>query len=90
MKDKSKRLLPDSKVCERYGVVPYTLWRWDHDPESDFPKPVRINGRKYRPEDELDEFDAKRAAERDAAPVDDRRKHSDDEAQPLGAGEAAT
>ena len=66
MKDKSKRLLPDSKVCERYGVVPYTLWRWDHDPDSDFPKPVRIHKRKYRVEDELGEFDARRAAERNA------------------------
>jgi predicted DNA-binding transcriptional regulator AlpA len=49
MKDKSKRLIPDSEVCRRYGVVAYTLWRWDHDkPELGFPKPVRINGRKYR------------------------------------------
>jgi predicted DNA-binding transcriptional regulator AlpA len=64
MTDKSKRLLPDSKVCERYGVVPYTLWRWDHDAALDFPKPVRINGRKYRVEAELDQFDETRAAER--------------------------
>jgi predicted DNA-binding transcriptional regulator AlpA len=66
MKDKSKRLIPDSQVCRRYGIVAYTLWRWDHDPDSDFPKPLRINKRKYRVEDELDEFDARRAAERDA------------------------
>ena len=31
MKDKSKRLIPDSEVCRRYGVVPYMLWRWDHE-----------------------------------------------------------
>ena len=44
----------------------YTLWRWDNEqPELGFPKPVRINKRKYRFEDELDEFDARRAAERD-------------------------
>jgi len=66
MKNKSHRLIPDSKVCQRYGVVPYTLWRWDHGkPELGFPKPVRINGRKYRIEAELDQFDATRAAERD-------------------------
>jgi predicted DNA-binding transcriptional regulator AlpA len=59
MKDKSKRLIPDPEVCRRYGVVAYTLWRWDHDPDFDFPKPVRINGRKYRVEDELDQFDAR-------------------------------
>ena len=67
MKDKTKRLIPDSEVCRRYGVVAYTLWRWDHEkPELGFPKPVRINGRKYRVEAELDKFDATRAAERDA------------------------
>jgi predicted DNA-binding transcriptional regulator AlpA len=82
MQDKSKRLIPDSAVCRRYGVVAYTLWRWDHDkPELGFPKPVRINGRKYRVEAELDQFDATRAAERDA-PLDRRKS---DEAQPLDA-----
>jgi predicted DNA-binding transcriptional regulator AlpA len=85
MKDKSKRLIPDSEVCKRYGVVPYTLWRWDNEqPKLGFPKPVRINKRKYRFEDELDEFDARRAAERDACL--DQTKHSNEAAD---AGEAA-
>ena len=88
MKDKSKRLIPDSEVCRRYGVVPYTLFRWDRDkPELGFPKPVRIHRRKYRFEHELDEFDARRAAERDARPSDDQREHST-ETQPLDAREA--
>jgi predicted DNA-binding transcriptional regulator AlpA len=86
MKDRSKRLIPDSEVCKRYGVVPYTIWRWEHDPASDFPRAIRINGRKYRVEDELDQFDARRAAERDARL--DQRKQSD-EASSLDAGEAA-
>ena len=88
MKNKTHRLIPDSEVCQRYGVVAYTLWRWDHNqPELGFPKPVRINGRKYRVEAELDQFDARRAAERDAG-LGHPRKHSD-EAQSLDAGEAA-
>jgi predicted DNA-binding transcriptional regulator AlpA len=79
-KDKSMRLIPDSEVCRRYGVVAYTLWRWDHQkPELGFPKPVLINKRKYRFEDELDEFDARRAAERDD------RLDQTDEPQPLDA-----
>jgi predicted DNA-binding transcriptional regulator AlpA len=92
MTSKSKRLIPDSEVCQRYGIVAYTLWRWDNEepkpgkPELGFPKPVRINGRKYRVEAELDQFDARRAAERDARL--DQRKQSD-EAQPRDAGEAA-
>jgi hypothetical protein len=34
-----------------------TLWRWDHDPDLNFPKPIRIRSRKYRDERELDAFD---------------------------------
>ena len=80
-------LLPDRKVAERYKVVVRTVARWDEDPKLGFPKPVRIKNRKYRFEVELDEFDARRAAERDAGPADEQRKHTND-AQPLG-GEAA-
>lgn len=53
----AKKLLPDPKVCERYNVTPITLWRWDHDPDLNFPKPIRIRSRKYRDERELDAFD---------------------------------
>lgn len=73
MKDKSKRLIPDSEVRQRYRVSSFTLWRWEHDEKSGFPQPVRINGRKYRVEDELDQFDARRAAERDAGIARRRR-----------------
>jgi hypothetical protein len=60
---KQRKLIPDSKVAkERYGVSAMTLWRWDRDPELNFPKPIRIRGRKYRDADELDGFDACRAA----------------------------
>ena len=52
------RLLPDNKVRERYGVSAMTLWRWDRDPSLNFPKAIRIRGRKYRAEDALDAFDA--------------------------------
>src|SRR6516164_438773 len=51
------RLLPDREVAARYGVTTRTLWRWDHRPQLGFPRPIRINGRKYRRECELDEFD---------------------------------
>jgi predicted DNA-binding transcriptional regulator AlpA len=61
-----KRFLPDAKVRQRYGVAACTVWRWDNDPESRFPKPVYMNGRKYRDIAELDAFDALLAAERAA------------------------
>ena len=42
-----------------------TLWRWDHDPDLKFPKPIRIRSRKYRDPEELDAFDAAQAALRE-------------------------
>jgi predicted DNA-binding transcriptional regulator AlpA len=60
-------LIPDALVAKRYGVSSMTLWRWDRDTELNFPKPIRIRGRKYRRAEELAEFDAKRATERDQA-----------------------
>jgi predicted DNA-binding transcriptional regulator AlpA len=56
-----KRLLPDPIVCRRYGVSAMTIWRWEHDPQLDFPKAIRIRRRKYRDESELDAFDARQA-----------------------------
>jgi hypothetical protein len=62
----SKKLIPDSIVAkERYGVSAMTLWRWDHDPDLKFPKPIRIRSRKYRDPEELDAFDAAQAALRE-------------------------
>jgi hypothetical protein len=62
MSSSNKQLLPDSKVRERYSVSAQTIWRWDHNPELGFPRPIRINGRKYRDQAELDKFDARHAA----------------------------
>ncbi len=42
------RLIPDPKVCERYDISDMTLYRWDRDPDLNFPPPIRINRRKYR------------------------------------------
>jgi predicted DNA-binding transcriptional regulator AlpA len=53
------KLLPDKKVCERYGVTTMTLYRWDRDPDLAFPRPIKIRNRNYRTESELDEFDAR-------------------------------
>ena len=68
MEKPGRRLVPDPKVCARYGVHPSTLYNWDRDERLGFPKPIRINGRKFRDEDELEEFDAARAAERLVTP----------------------
>jgi hypothetical protein len=52
-----RRLLPDRVVRQRLGnIAASTLFRWDRRPELGFPKPVIINNRKYRDEQEFDEF----------------------------------
>jgi hypothetical protein len=56
------RLIPDPIVArERYRITLRTLARWDANEALGFPKPVTINRRKYRPLDELDAFDKRRA-----------------------------
>ena len=56
----TRRLLPEAKVRERYGVSSMTLWRWDRNSSLKFPPPLRINNRKYRDAAKLDAFDAAR------------------------------
>ena len=62
-----KRKLPDRVVCERYGIVSRTLSRWDANPSLNFPKPIVINGRKYREEAALDAWDREQAIKGRAA-----------------------
>ena len=66
-----KKLVPDPKVwADRYNVSPMTGWRWDHDQNLNFPRPIIIRGRKYRYEHELDAFDeAQREAAKEASAV---------------------
>jgi hypothetical protein len=63
-----KKLLPERKVCERYGVCTMTLRRWDADPRLEFPKPLVIRQRKYRVEAEIDAFDARMAEKESVSP----------------------
>jgi hypothetical protein len=63
----SKKLIPEQQVARRYSVHPQTLKRWDNDSRLDFPKPIKIRGRLYRDEAELDQFD-RRMAEAESEP----------------------
>ena len=57
MSNTQSRKLPDRQVCDRYQVVSRTLARWDANPQLKFPRPILINGRKYRDETLLNEWD---------------------------------
>jgi hypothetical protein len=70
MHTSQKKYVPDAKVCQRYGITPMTLWRWDNDPDLKFQPPIRVRGRKYRDAAALDAFDA---IERPAASRPGRR-----------------
>jgi predicted DNA-binding transcriptional regulator AlpA len=60
--DEDDRLIPDSKAAERYGICRRTIDRWDHTPELEFPRPIWINGRRYRRLPELQAWERARAA----------------------------
>lgn len=62
-------LLPTRVVARRYSVVGRSIDRWIDNPALGFPKPIRINGRNYFDEAELDEFDKRRALARDTVAV---------------------
>jgi predicted DNA-binding transcriptional regulator AlpA len=49
-------LVPDPQVCREFGVTAMTVWRWDHDPELNFPPPIRIRRRKFRHRRALEDF----------------------------------
>lgn len=64
--NKPKRYLPAPQVWERYGVSQMTGWRWARNPKLNFPKAIRINGRDYYVEAELESWEAEQAAATDA------------------------
>ena len=52
----SSTVATDAKVAKQLGVHPKTLPRWDKRPELQFPRPLYINGRRYRRLNEIEEF----------------------------------
>jgi hypothetical protein len=41
-------LVPDAQIRRELNISEVTLWRWDRDPQLDFPPPIRIRNRKFR------------------------------------------
>ena len=56
-------LIPDPKVWAAFGVTPMTGYRWTNNQNLDFPQPVKINGRNYRPGRGLNQFVARKMRE---------------------------
>ncbi len=50
-------LVPASKARQECGnISPMTEWRWERDPNLNFPPAVKIRGRKYRSRKALEAF----------------------------------
>ena len=62
-----EELLPAASTRNRYRVSDMTLWRWENDPDLDFPKPIRINGRRYWRIADLQAFETRHASKQEAA-----------------------
>jgi predicted DNA-binding transcriptional regulator AlpA len=56
--EEPEQFLPDCpNVCAKYDITRGTLYRWDHDPNLNFPPKVMIRGRGHRSRRMLDDFD---------------------------------
>jgi predicted DNA-binding transcriptional regulator AlpA len=58
-----KKYLPARLVWERYGVTSQSLYRWLHDQEMAFPRPIYIGRNRYWVEDDLTTWERQRATE---------------------------
>ena len=54
-----------------------TLWRWTRDPDLNFPKPRKIQGRNYFRADEIDAWIEAQAASPSSDQIADRDRHDD-------------
>lgn len=53
--------LPAAQVFARYRVSAMTVHRWLQNAQLQFPRPIRINGRRYWRLGDLEAFEARRA-----------------------------
>jgi hypothetical protein len=49
-------LVPDPQVCAEFGISSMTLWRWDRDPDLNFPARINIRGRNFRSRKQIEAF----------------------------------
>jgi len=40
--------VPDPRVVRELGITAMTLWRYDQDPDLDFPPAIKIRNKNYR------------------------------------------
>jgi predicted DNA-binding transcriptional regulator AlpA len=60
MNKTSSVYLPAKAVCDRYQITDRTLDRWLADPAMEFPRPMRVNNRRYFADAALVRWERKR------------------------------
>jgi hypothetical protein len=60
---------PDREIAKFFGVHVKSLPRWDKRPGLGFPRPIVINGRKFRSWAEVHDFARRAAVAHAAKPV---------------------
>ncbi len=60
--ERPSRYLTAPEVRARFGgISAMSLWRWLHDEQLGFPRPLVINRRRFFRLDEIEEFEKQRA-----------------------------
>jgi predicted DNA-binding transcriptional regulator AlpA len=59
--------LPAAGVRARYSVSDMSIWRWLRNVSLEFPKPLRINGRRFWRLTELEAWEASRSQTKDVS-----------------------
>ena len=50
---------PIPQVWRELGICSMTGWRWDHDPELEFPPAIKIRNRNFRSRKQLEAWKAR-------------------------------
>jgi hypothetical protein len=53
------QFVPDPEVWSEFGVTSMTGYRWTHDPDLNFPPPIKVRKRNFRSRALLEEFKAR-------------------------------
>ena len=68
MQHQQTAYLPAGRVRSRYGVSDMALWRWLRNERLGFPRPIRINNRRFWKLADLEAWEATRTTGTEEAP----------------------
>jgi predicted DNA-binding transcriptional regulator AlpA len=69
MSDRPNRYARTAALARYLNTTTMTIWRWQRDPDLNFPQPTRINRGRYHDLDAIDEWMRARVVSRSAQPA---------------------